>query len=784
MNKNIFSFLFALCIIMSSVCRGQDRNLQLWYDKPANQWEETLPLGNGRLGMMPDGGVFNENIVLNDITLWSGSPQDANNYGAYKRLPEVRRLILAGKNDEAQVIINKDFICRGAGSGNGEGANAPFGSYQLLANLHLQFKYFGKDSSSLKVQNYKRSLSLENAVATSSYQVNGVTYKREYFTSFGDDVDVIRIVADKPGQLNFRVSIDRPERYTTKASGNQLEISGRLKDGKGGDGMAYAGLVSVKLKDGRVITENNELAIENATEVLLFVSAKTNWCNPNYKGQLEQILAAAKSKSYDQQLQQHITNYRKLFSRVSITLGTDAKTDVPTNQRLLDFQNNPQGDPQLASLFFQFGRYLLISSIRVGLLPPNLQGLWANQVQTPWNSDYHLDLNIQMCHWPVEVGNLPELNLPLTEYVRGLIKNGERSAKAYYNADGWIAHVCANVWGFTEPGESASWGFTKVGPGWLCNNLWQHYQFTEDEKYLKSIYPILKGAAQFYSSVLVRDPKSGWLVTSPSSSPENSFYLPNGKMASICMGPTVDNQIVRELFTNTIYAAGKLKTDEAFKQLLSAKLKQLPPPARIAKDGRVMEWMEDYKETEPTHRHISHLYGLYPASQITPEATPSWAEASKKTLEARGDDGTGWSLAYKMLFWSRLHDGDRAFRLFTTLMRMTLKTGMNYGAGGGVYPNLLGAGPPFQIDGNLGGTAAIAEMLVQSHAGFIDLLPALPEAWKAQGQIHGFKARGNYTVDMEWNNGKVTSYKISSRSGHKVKVRVNGKIELVNAAKN
>jgi alpha-L-fucosidase 2 len=784
-NKNTFSFLLALlCTMISSACLGQDRDLNLWYNKPARQWEETLPLGNGRLGMMPDGGVFNEGIVLNDITLWSGSPQDANNYGAYKRLPEVRRLILEGKNDEAQAIINKDFICRGAGSGNGEGANTPFGSYQLLANLHLKFSYFGKDSSSLKVQNYKRSLFLENAVATSSYQINGVTYTREYFTSFGDDVDVIRIVADKPGQLNFRVSIDRPERYITKASGNQLEISGRLKDGKGGNGMAYAGLVSATLKDGRLIMDKNELAIENATEVFLYVSAKTNWHAPNYKGQLEQILAVAKSKRYDQQLQQHIINYRKLFSRVNITLGAGAKNDLSTDQRLLDFQQDPRADPGLASLFFQFGRYLLISSIRVGLLPPNLQGLWANQVQTPWNSDYHLDLNIQMCHWPVEVANLPELDLPLTEYVRSLMKNGERSAKAYYNADGWIAHVCANVWGFTEPGESANWGFTKVGPGWLCNNLWQHYQFTEDDKYLKSIYPILKGAALFYSSVLVRDPKSGWLVTSPSSSPENSFYLSNGKMASICMGPTVDNQIVRELFTNTIYAAGKLKIDGAFMQRLSGKLKQLPPPVRIAKDGRVMEWMEDYKETEPTHRHISHLYGLYPASMITPEATPSWAAASKKMLEARGDDGTGWSLAYKMLFWSRLHNGDRAFQLFTTLMRMTLKTGMNYGAGGGVYPNLLGAGPPFQIDGNLGGTAAIAEMLVQSHAGFVDLLPALPEAWKAHGQIHGFKARGNYTVDMEWNDGKVTSYKIGSRSGHKVKVRVNGKIELVNVIKN
>jgi alpha-L-fucosidase 2 len=774
------TFLFLLSTFISSACFAQEKNLNLWYTKPARQWEETLPLGNGRLGMMPDGNVINENIVLNDITLWSGGPQDANNYGAYKRLPEVRRLILEGKNDEAQDIINKDFICKGAGSGNGEGADVPFGSYQLLANLHLKFEYPEKDSANLHVENYKRGLSLKDAMAACSYRINGVTYTRQYFTSFGDDVNVIRITVDKPGQLNFRVAIDRPERYTTRRLGDDLEISGQLKNGSGGNGMAYMGRISAVLKGGHLLSGgNNELVIEKATEVTLYVSAKTNWHDPNYVIHLKNNLHSAKSKSYERQKQLHLVNYKKLFNRVSINLGTTSATDLPTDQRLEAFQKDPKSDPGLPALFFQFGRYLLISSIRVGLLPPNLQGLWANQVQTPWNSDYHLDLNIQMCHWPVEVANLPELDLPLTEYVRSLMKNGERSAKAYYNADGWIAHVCANVWGFTEPGESANWGFTKVGPGWLCNNLWQHYQFTGDEKYLKSIYPILKGAAEFYSSVLVKDPKSGWLVTSPSSSPENSFYLPNGKMASICMGPTVDNQIIRELFNNTIYAASRLKTDPAFIKILAGKLKHIPPAVQIAKDGRVMEWMEDYKEAESTHRHISHLYGLFPAPLITPEANPSWAEACKRTLEGRGDDGTGWSLAYKMLFWARLHNGDRAFNLFTTLMRMTLKTGMNYGAGGGVYPNLLGAGPPFQIDGNLGGTAAIAEMLIQSHAGFIDLLPALPEAWKANGDIRGFKARGNYVVDMAWSEGKVTHFKILSPTGKKVKVKVNGKIETV-----
>ncbi len=429
------------------------------------------------------------------------------------------------------------------------------------------------------------------------------------------------------------------------------------------------------------------------------------------------------------------------------------------------------------------GRYLSICSTRVGLLPPNLQGLWANQIQTPWNGDYHLDINVQMNHWHLEVANLSELNLPLVELVRGMIKNGEKTAKAYYNADGWVAHVITNPWHFTEPGEEASWGISKSGSGWLCNNIWEHYAFTNDKKYLQSIYPILKGSAMFYNSILVKDPKTGWQVTSPSSSPENSFYMPNGKTASICMGATIDNQIIRELFNNVITASKLLGKDEAFRAELTLKLKELPPAGIISKDGRIQEWLEDYKETDPQHRHIAHLYGLYPAPLITPDKTPDLAEAAKKTLNVRGDDGPGWSIAYKILFWARLHDGNRAYKLYTDLMKPTLRTDINYGSGGGIYPNLLDAGPPFQIDGNFGGTAGIGEMLIQSHAGYIELIPAIPDAWKPYGLVKGLRVRGNFTVDMQWVDGKIIKYKVTSSSPRKVKIMVNGSLKEIMAKK-
>ncbi|MFC0513929.1 glycoside hydrolase N-terminal domain-containing protein [Mucilaginibacter angelicae] len=763
---------------ITTFTHAQTKQLKLWYKQPAQRWEETVALGNGRLGMMPDGGITAEKVVLNDITMWSGSSQDANNYEAYKKLPEIRSLLAAGKNVEAQAIIDKSFVCTGKGSGG-----VPFGCFQMLGDLNLKYQYKGIEDKDVKYDNYERELSLNNALAKTTYQVNGVTYKREYFTSFGDDVDVIKLSADKPGMLNLSINISRPERGVTTTEGNELDLTGQLDNGTDGKGVAYKAKVKAQLTGGSLTATPTSLVIKDATEVIIYVSAGTDFKNHLYLTKMNDALNAAMKKPYALEKQQHIANFQKLFNRVKVDLGASEADKLTTDQRLIAFHTNPDADKGLPVLFYQFGRYLSICSTRVGLLPPNLQGLWANEVHTPWNGDYHLDINIEMNQWPVEVSNLSELNLPLADLVKGMVPHGEKTAKAYYNADGWVAHVITNPWGFTEPGESASWGVCKVGSGWLCDNLWQHYDFTGDKNYLKQIYPILKGAAQFYSSMLINDAKTGWLVTSPSSSPENSFYLPDGTHASICEGPTIDNQIIRELFNNVITASKVLGKDEAFSKTLAAKVKKLPPPGVIAKDGRIQEWMEDYKETEPQHRHVSHLYGLFPASEITPEATPALAEAARKTLEVRGDDGPSWSIAYKILWWARLHDGNRTYKLFKELMKPTIKTDINYGAGGGVYPNLLSAGPPFQIDGNFGATAGIAEMLIQSHAGFIDFIPSIPDAWKAQGEVKGLKARGNFTVDMKWKDGKVTTYKVTSPTPRMVKVKVNGEVKSIMATK-
>lgn len=763
--------LFILLFCLSASVHAQQKSLKLWYDKPAKLWEETLPLGNGRLGMTPDGGLTNEKIVLNDITLWSGSEQDANNYEAHKSLPAIRKLILEGKNDEAQELVNRDFVCKGPGSGG-----AQWGKYQTLGALEIHYNYKGGDATP---KDYERELSLDSAIASCSYTLNQVKYKREYFSSFDDDVNIIKISSDKSGMINCRITISRPEKFAVKTEGQQLQMSGQLDNGTDGKGMQYLARVSVKLKGGNLSSDQNSLIIKDATELIIYVSAATDFRENAFKEKTQQYLTAAMTKSYETQKGKHIANFGKLFKRLSIDLGSGETEGRSTDSRLATFYERSELDPGMAALFFQYGRYLSISSTRVGLLPPNLQGLWAKEINTPWNGDYHLDVNVQMNHWPVEVANLSELNLPLADLVKGLVKPGERTAKAYYNAEGWIAHVITNVWGFTEPGESASWGAANAGSGWLCNNLWEHYAFSMDLKYLKEIYPVLKGSALFYKSAQVKDPKTGWMLTSPSVSPENTFYLPNGKTASISMGPTIDNQIIRELFNNVITASTILGIDADFRKELENRLKLVPPAGVISKDGRIQEWIEDYKETDPQHRHISHLYGLYPASLITPTHTPELAQAARKTLEVRGDDGPSWTIAYKLLFWARLQDGNRAFKLFKELLKPTLRLDINYGAGGGVYPNMLSAGPPFQIDGNFGAAAGLAEMLIQSHDGFIDLIPALPDAWKAYGNVKGLKARGNFTVDMNWKDGKIISYRISSPKAKKVKVKVNGEIKEI-----
>lgn len=766
------ALLYILALTGFSVSRPD--GLRLWYDKPATRWEETLPLGNGRLGMMPDCGVQNETIVLNDISLWSGAPQDANNYEAYKKLPEIRQLLIDGKNDEAQRLIDKDFVCLGKGS-----ADVPFGCFQTLGNLEIRYLYGNKEVKNEQVENYSRELDLNEALAGCSFSFKGVNYKREYFTSFGDDVDVIKICADRRGMISCEIGINRPERASVSNDGITLQMTGELESGNGDPGMKYLAKVGVKATDGKVTIGQNLIKVEGASQLIIYVSAGTNFRNSDYAKTVQDNLTKAIKKGFKKQKEEHVRNFQHYFHRVKIDLGSGENSSLTTNERLSGFYNAPEKDLALPALFYQFGRYLTICSTHPGLLPPNLQGLWANQVHTPWNGDYHLDVNVEMNHWPVEVSNLPEMNLPLADLVKRMVPSGEKTAKAYYHADGWVAHVITNIWGFTEPGESASWGITNAGSGWLCNNLWQHYDFTRDKAYLTDIYPVLKGSAQFYSSILLKDPETGWLVTAPSVSPENSFILPNGHHTNVCMGPTIDNQIIRELFTNFIAASEILEKDTGFRETLKQKLREISPIAQISKDGRIQEWLKDYPETDPQHRHISHLYGLYPASLITPQSTPELAEAARKTLEIRGDDGPSWTIAYKLLFWARLYNGNRAFKLLREMLKPTLDTRINYGAGGGVYPNLLSAGPPFQIDGNFGAAAGIAEMLVQSHDGCIELLPSIPDLWKNSGSVSGLKARGNFTVGFAWENGKITHYSITSPAPQKIKVKVNGELKEI-----
>lgn len=731
--------------------------LRLWYDAPATYWEACVPLGNGRLGAMPDGGVLKENIVLNDITLWSGAPQDADQPGACKYLDTIQQLLFAGKNIAAQEIMSKHFVCKGEGSGRGNGANVPYGSYQVLGSLGIQYDYkTGGDS--FTCSQYHRELSLNKAVATTQFTVNNTRYAREYFTSFDDDVIVIRLAANEHGKINCRFTLNRPERYTTKAAGNELRMWGQLNNGTDGKGMQYLVKMHVTTDGGKVIAADSALDVSNANTVVIYISAGTSYKDAAYQQTCSSRLAGALKKSYQVQQANHIKKYSALFQRATVELEGASGDSLPTDKRLAAFAAAP-ADNALPVLYFQYGRYLLISSTRAGLLPPNLQGLWANTLATPWNGDYHLNINIQMNHWPLEVTNLPMLNEPFYTLVKGLVKPGEKTAKAYYNGKGWVAHVITNIWQYTSPGEHYSWGSFNTGSAWLCQMLWNHYEFTRDTAYLRQLYPVLKGSAAFYLSTLVKEPSHGWLVTAPSNSPENAFILPDGSKANVCAGPAIDNQIVRYLFTATIAACNELHIDAAFKTALEKARAQLPPN-QIGKDGRLMEWLNEYQEAEPHHRHVSHLWGLYPGSEIN-AATTQLVNAAKASLVARGDEGTGWSLAWKINLWARLHEGDHAFLLLRQLLKPVHSTKTNMVNGGGSYDNLFCAHPPFQIDGNFGGAAGIAEMLVQSQDSIITFLPALPLAWETGG-FNGLCVRGGAAASANWQGGKLMQASITA----------------------
>lgn len=742
---------------------------RIWFREPAAIWEATLPMGNGKTGMMPDGQIAHETIILNDITLWSGGVQYADNPEAAKYLPEIRKLLFEGKNDKAQELIYKTFVCKGPGSGRGSGAKVPYGSFEMLGKLHL---WFDLDTSA-KPEHYERQLNLDDATAQTRFTLDGTTFTREYFVSLAGKVGVIRLKATKKGAINLSVGLDRPEKFATTAEGNFLRMEGQLENGTDGKGMRYQALVSAVSRDGKVSVEGNRLTIRDAGEALIFVSTDTDFKNPGFPASSEKNIRLAMTGKYASLKKAHVDEYQKYFNRVSLQLSLNPEREkLTTPERLVAFAKDPD-DNGLVDLYFQYGRYLLISSAHAQVLPPNLQGLWSKTVQTPWNGDYHLNINVQMNHWPAEITNLPELHRPLIELTKSLVAPGERTALMFYNAGGWVAHMMTNVWGFTAPGEHPSWGATNTGGAWLCAHLWEHFDYNRDTAYLREIYPVLKGSAQFFLDMLVREPKYGWLVTAPTTSPENAFLMPGTKKpVNICMGCTMDNQLIRELFGNTIQASALLGLDADFAAKLAEASRQLPPN-RIGSDGRLMEWLEEYEEQDPQHRHSSHLYGLHPGNQITPEGTPELADAARKSLVARGDGGTGWSRAWKINFWARLHDGNHAFTLLKNLLEPVYDIGFNYSNKGGTYPNLFCAHPPFQMDGNWGGCAGIAEMFLQSHAGYIHLIPALPDAFR-DGAFEGLRARGGAVISAEWKDKKLTKATLTAENKGEFILRIPG----------